>query len=391
MNRCFSIVTYLLLTVFIVACAPPASLEVAESEEGKPDADVTSPESDDLINMTAQQEPFASVLPLYDDYRAWAEVEGDFAIVEFFVADDENETEVYIGYALFEDGLAKPSNVVAVTPDERQNAERVLQDIIESAEVEEVTNGASALGYFMLPVGAGLWEAGIYDKATEMELVLLLFDANTSEVLELERAGIEEAERNIEPDPNAIRVALLGDSITAGEPGDNYGLYLGEMLGEEYQVLNYGVGSACVIKRCPLPIWDTSDYAALLISDPAIVTVMLGSNDSPPFEVPEDVFADFEQDYADLIAQLRNLPSQPRILVAFPPPTYRWSEASDERIRTEIIPVVERIAADNGLETIDTYNGVKDYETNWPDDLHPNQAANQALAALFAEAILAQD
>lgn len=195
------------------------------------------------------------------------------------------------------------------------------------------------------------------------------------------------------PPGETREIALLGNSITAGFLSEsNYGVVLQDSLGGQYDVRNYGVGGARLLKSDAMSIWDTDAFADLLASTPDSVTVMLGTNDAGapgPAPIPDDLNEQFEADLIDLVQTLQALSSSPQVYLAYPPPAYNISESADEIIREDLIPIIDRVAGDFLLPVVDTYNGVIDYEANWPDGLHPNADGDETLANLFESHLLA--
>lgn len=188
-----------------------------------------------------------------------------------------------------------------------------------------------------------------------------------------------------EVDAQAIDIALLGDSITAGGSGVNYGVFLEDMLGEGYQVVNYGVGGACLTQRCQHAIWNTWALPALLNTEPQIVVVMLGTNDAGG--TSDEVFADYETDLIAMVESLQCIDPQPQVILASPPPMVALSQQADDRIANAIIPAIERIAETYDLRVIDVYNLVDDYPANYPDELHPNEDGHKTLAVIFYDVL----
>ena len=84
-----------------------------------------------------------------------------------------------------------------------------------------------------------------------------------------------------------IRVACVGDSITYGSGVENreqnaYPAVLGRLLGERYEVRNFGVGGATLQKRGDKPYWSLDAYKDVTLFKPHIVVIKLGTNDSKP-------------------------------------------------------------------------------------------------------------
>ena len=118
-----------------------------------------------------------------------------------------------------------------------------------------------------------------------------------------------------------IRVACLGDSITAGARVDarteSYPAQLQRMLGSSYHVQNFGLGGATLLKSGPPNVWQK--LAAARAFRPHVVVISLGTNDTVGGRRKNwEKIGGFEADYDELIAQLAALPTRPRILVCTP-------------------------------------------------------------------------
>ena len=121
-----------------------------------------------------------------------------------------------------------------------------------------------------------------------------------------------------------IRVACVGDSITyghnpaspSGQPRitNNWATLLGNKLGADYAVSNFGVSGTTVMKNGDSPYWNQSAYRNSLSSNPDIVVIMLGTNDSKPANwAKKDQFAG---DLKALISEYQNLSTRPAVYVA---------------------------------------------------------------------------
>ncbi len=196
--------------------------------------------------------------------------------------------------------------------------------------------------------------------------------------------------------PGGIRIACVGDSITQGVgvmfdhlDQNSYPAMLQGLLGEAYQVLNYGHSGRTLLKSGDNPYWKSPFYAASLRSEPALVLIMLGSNDSKPNNWQA---ARYEQTLAELVASYRQLPGPPEVRLLFPPAVFvrpgRQEVAfkiSGQVIEHEIIPILQRAAAQMGLLTIDIFSVTQGHPEVFPDGVHPNAAGDR----LIAEAVYA--
>ena len=155
------------------------------------------------------------------------------------------------------------------------------------------------------------------------------------------------------PVSTALRVAAVGDSITAGylsSCGLNYPNQMQSTLGPQYSVKNFGIGGTTLLRHADHPWWNTSAFAAATASAPDIVVIALGTNDAKtqnwgPFSTQ------FSTDYASLINHFRRLPSQPSVILVVPPPLYRDGRYGMEQevINTALPRLVPSIARANGL------------------------------------------
>lgn len=111
-----------------------------------------------------------------------------------------------------------------------------------------------------------------------------------------------------------IKVACIGDSITWGftllNPWtQSYPALLQRLLGEGYEVRNFGYNDASVRFDADMPYVCKGVYRKSLEWNPDIVLIMLGSNDTKKRNWDPDVF---RRDYRELMESYRSLPSRPR-------------------------------------------------------------------------------
>jgi acyl-CoA thioesterase-1 len=100
--------------------------------------------------------------------------------------------------------------------------------------------------------------------------------------------GYSDIRKNPDIKENQIKVACVGDSITYGFgisnwPVNNYPKKLQRLLGDNYNVANFGVSGRCVGRKTFFPYLKTKNYLHSLEYNADILVFMLGSNDSKPF------------------------------------------------------------------------------------------------------------
>ena len=186
-----------------------------------------------------------------------------------------------------------------------------------------------------------------------------------------------------------IRVACIGDSITYGYSiknriKDSYPAQLGRMLGDKWQVRNFGVSGATLLKKGDLPYWDQQAFKDALAYNPNVVIIKLGTNDSKPQNWKyKDQFA---ADYSDMIDRFAELPNKPHIWICRPVPAYgqQWG-ISETIIKNETILLINRIARSKHVPIIDLYDPLSDKSELFPDQIHPNaEGAHDIAAEIYA-------
>lgn len=195
-------------------------------------------------------------------------------------------------------------------------------------------------------------------------------------------------------DKGRIRVACVGDSITygcflAGQPWNSYPKQLGRLLGDGYQVANFGYTNRTATKTADFPYTDEALYAKSLEFQPDIVLIMLGSNDSKPYNWDPEAY---RRDMTDLIDSYLELETQPQVAVMIPPPAFEvrgrvmWDIRADV-IENEIRPICREIAEEKGIKLIDTYTPFVGQSRLFVDGVHPTPKGGAVLAQTVYEAI----
>ena len=189
-----------------------------------------------------------------------------------------------------------------------------------------------------------------------------------------------------------IRLACVGDSITQGSGAANgmsYPSQLQELLGDAWQVKNFGVGGRTLMRSGDYPYWNEAKYRESLAFDPNVVVIMLGTNDTKPQNWSHK--DEFEKDYRDLVKTFKELKSKPRIFVcrAVPVPGAGNFGINEAGIQ-EQISIVDRLAKELGVGVIDMHAALIEKTNLLPDRVHPNtegagemaKAAYQVLTGL---------
>lgn len=160
---------------------------------------------------------------------------------------------------------------------------------------------------------------------------------------------------------------------------NSYPDQLARMLGPKWEVRNFGISGATLLKKGDRPYWNEPAFQAALDFNPEVVVIMLGTNDSKPQNWK--FAAEFESDYKEMIARFAALPSRPRIWITQPMPAFSSAFAiSESVIAGEEIPLIAQIARTTGVGLIDQYEAMKPHAGLVPDGIHPNADGARFLA-----------
>jgi acyl-CoA thioesterase-1 len=184
-----------------------------------------------------------------------------------------------------------------------------------------------------------------------------------------------------------IRVACVGNSITEGNAMstkllDAYPIALGRYLGSDYDVRNFGMSGRTMLKKGDFPLWNEKLFSDAINFNPNIVTILLGTNDSKPYNwIYKD---DFMKDYYSMIDTFKQEPANPEIYICLPPPSF--SDAYDIRdsvIITDIIPMIRKIADSAKVKLIDFNTPFLDKSYLMPDGIHPLVEGSDFMARIL--------
>lgn len=204
-----------------------------------------------------------------------------------------------------------------------------------------------------------------------------------------------------------IVVACIGDSITFGARLEDrnrhsYPAQLKVLLGENYQVENFGVGSCTLIRKGKPTVWN--QLAKIKEANPDLVVISLGTNDTcgmgtcgerKCWEYKDE----YESDYHDLIDTLSTFTSKPNIWICAPSPMVletpglsleRKEGLAVRRPRLkELIAIVKKVAIEKKVKFIDL-NTPLDHKPEFfteKDGVHPNKDGYRYIAELVYEEI----
>ena len=188
-----------------------------------------------------------------------------------------------------------------------------------------------------------------------------------------------------------IKVAFVGNSITQGPGRDNpnsYPLQVGALLGDAYDVKNFGVSGRTLLRKGDYPYWNEPQFQQVKDFRPDVVVIKLGTNDSKPQTWAHK--ADFVKDYLDLIAEFRDhMPADGKVYVIIPVPVTRVNFGiNPEVMHNEQRLMLMEIIQKSGAEAIDLYTPLMNRTELLPDGVHPNNEGLKIMAEVVARRIL---
>lgn len=186
------------------------------------------------------------------------------------------------------------------------------------------------------------------------------------------------------PQDGDIKIACVGDSITYGFGVNNYGKnnypkQLDTLLGDGYCVNNFGHSGATAQSKGDQPYYSCSEYEKGLEFDADILILMMGTNDSKPYNWVDE--ATFKAEYINLINAYKKQNPDIRVILCTPATSYMVEDNAEGLTSFDICPercdliaeIVTDIANEYGYELIDINTATKDNPALFIDDMvHPN-------------------
>ena len=191
-----------------------------------------------------------------------------------------------------------------------------------------------------------------------------------------------------------IRVACVGNSVTYGMGVENreqnaYPVVLQRLLGDQYDVQNFGHSGSTLLNRGHRPYTKVDEYRKALDFKADWVIIHLGLNDTDPRNWP-NYGDDFIGDYRALISSFRAVNPKAKVWICEMTPIFHrhrrfqtgtrdWHEAIQKRIR--------QIAATADVGLIDLHTPLYSHPELLPDALHPNVKGAAMIAKTVYSAI----
>jgi lysophospholipase L1-like esterase len=174
-----------------------------------------------------------------------------------------------------------------------------------------------------------------------------------------------------------IRVACVGNSITYGfgikdRELNSYPAQLGRLLGEAYDVRNFGNNARTLLSKGDLPYVKEQTYRDAIAFSPNYVLIKLGTNDTKPQNWKYN--ADFVTDLTSLVKSFQALPSKPVVFICYPATVQRngnWG-INDSIVVHGVIPYDKKVAKKCHVRTLDFHKVTAPYPDHFKDNVHPD-------------------
>lgn len=191
-----------------------------------------------------------------------------------------------------------------------------------------------------------------------------------------------------------VKVACIGDSVTYGtgiedRENDSYPSQLQQLLGDGYDVGNFGRPGATLLRKGHRPYMDQPEFKDALEFAGDIAVIHLGLNDTDPRNWP-NYRDEFIGDYLALTDSLRKSNPSVRILIALMSPITPKHQRFISGTRdwhSDIQEAIATAAEAAGAELIDFHSQLHSRPDLLPDSLHPNAEGAGILASTVRSAI----
>ena len=199
---------------------------------------------------------------------------------------------------------------------------------------------------------------------------------------------------NIFAQNKIIKIACIGNSVTYGyglkNPStESYPSQLQKMLGEKYDVKNFGHSGATLLRKGHNPYYKTKEFGQAIKLVPDIAIIHLGLNDTDPRNW-NNYSNDFKSDYAWLLDTLRKGNPDVKLYICLMTPIFNDHPRFRSGTRDwywQIQDIIPEIAKANHTGLIDLHTPFYFHPNLFPDALHPNKEGAVILTKTVYSAI----
>ena len=190
-----------------------------------------------------------------------------------------------------------------------------------------------------------------------------------------------------------IRVAAVGDSNTYGYgvlfdhcATNSYPAQLESMLGDRYQVLNYGLIGRTLLSSGDQPYTKSGFFKVSQQVEPGVVLIMLGTNDSKPSNWRP---AAYRRQLVAFVQTYQRLSSHPRVYLLTPPVAAAHNQyaVDPDIVDQQVTPDVEAAAKTTGATLVDVHAATAKDLSHFKDGVHPDAFGYRVIARAVAAAM----
>ena len=193
------------------------------------------------------------------------------------------------------------------------------------------------------------------------------------------------------------KVACVGNSVTYGYGHKNpqetsYPAQLQKLLGDGYEVRNFGHSGATLLSKGHRPYVNLPEYAEALEWKPDIIVIHLGLNDTDPRNWP-NYRDEFFTDYTTIIDSFLKVhpDSNAKIYICRMSPIFHWHRRFKSGTRDWYWQIQDKITEikeyNKDIELIDLSRYLYNRPDLMPDALHPNPEGAGIIARQVYSAI----
>jgi len=189
-------------------------------------------------------------------------------------------------------------------------------------------------------------------------------------------------------------IVCVGDSITFGagvvpfQKWRSYPAYLQELLGKDYQVMNFGLSGRTLLSTGDMPYTKEPHYAKAFQIENVHYLIMLGTNDSKPHNWEE---ARYREELAALLLRCK---SKGNVTVMKPPKAFPSKKTGEvpfdvqDDVLCAIGGIIDETARELEVPVIDLYTFTQNHPEWFPDGVHPDAVCNQKIAERICKTIM---
>ena len=185
----------------------------------------------------------------------------------------------------------------------------------------------------------------------------------------------------------------VGDSITFGDgvkpfmAFQSYPAYLQKLVPSDVQVMNFGLNGRTLLVEGDFPYTKESFYAGTFQVPDAAWLVMLGTNDTKPYNWDAKKY---KKELRTFLKRYLDYGGRGHVTVMKPPRAFVTAgheevlyDIRNEKIR-EAGKIIDDVADDLKIQVIDLYAFTREHPDWFTDGVHPNKTGNQKIAAYIA-------